>query len=996
MNIQELDYYYKKFQLGKDNFFELMKHRIKDILLVANFFDAFILEQDGRLSEQIYGEYRQLDLSTAPRISTIPFSENVVDTLAEKEFDLVIIVMRFSQITAHALTTKIKEKFPHLPVVLLLNKHSFIELVNKEEEKMKIFDGIFLWNGDAKLFLAIIKLMEDKKNVSYDTKHGHVRVVLLVENAIDYYSTFIPIFYASAMRLTQELIDSETDIMNKRMRMRTRPKILLAGNYEEAMQIYRQYRDYIICVITNANLQVEGKFEAFGGIDLVSEIRQEQPDIPIMIQSADEFYRKEARKVNAEFCNKYSKTILHDIRNFIINNLGFGDFVFRDSDGVELTRAKSMYEFEQKIAEVPEESILYHGERNHFSAWLMAHGEIQIAHKIRYIVTDDFLSTQDIRKFLIQTIHKVRELQNRGKVVKFDSSIFTENEKITMLAEGSLGGKGRGLSFLNALLVTMDLSNEFENVDIKIPKTAIIGTHEFDIFIEENKIDPVKLSGKTDDEIAAVFMDGTLSGQLQEMLRILLNNTKNPLAVRSSGLLEDSQSQPFAGIYKTFMLPNNNDDFEIRLRDLMNAIKLVFVSPYQSAARQYIESIHFKVEEEKMAVVIQEIVGLRHANDLYFPHLSGAAQSYNFYPAKRIKHSDGIAAIAVGLGKSVVDGERTYRFCPNYPKITLLEPVGIVENNQRDFYGLDLAKKVDVWQDDEDLFLVKKKILNSYKNGVFKEMTSVWDYENLQFLDGKFVEGPRVITFRNQILYERFPLSSILKRVLDIGELAHGVPVEIEFAINLQCEQNSQNAFNLLQIRPLSVHSENIDVDIAKFDPEQVLLYTTKGMGNGIVRGIQDVIYLIPDKFDNTDTLKMAEEIDELNAKLRKEDKKYILIGPGRWGSSDRFLGVPVRWAQIDMVKIIIEASLETFAVEASQGSHFFHNLVAMNVGYFTIPHSSKTDFINWEWLKNQTIVNKTDYFVHISSCYPLEIRIDGRTGRALIMRDSPEKIPQN
>jgi hypothetical protein len=987
MNIQELDYYYKKFQLGKDNFYELMKRRVQDILLVANFFDAFILEQDGRLSEQIYGEYRQLDLSTAPLITTVPFSEEVIDTLEEKHFDLVIIVLRFSELTAHGLTAKIKEAFPNMPVFLLLNKQSYVDLVQKEAERMKIFDGIFLWTGDAKLFLAMIKLIEDRMNVEYDTQHGHVRVVLLVENAIDYYSTFIPIFYSSAMKLTQELIESELDIMNKRYRMRTRPKILLANNYEEAMKIYQRYKDYIICVITNANLQIQGQFEPFGGIRLVEEIRSEQSDIPIMIQSADEFYRKEAKKVNAEFCNKYSKTLIHDIRNFIINNLGFGDFVFRDTEGKEIARARSMYEFEQKIATIPVDSILYHGKRNHFSAWLMAHGEIHIAQKIRYVVTDDFLTIDDVRKFLIQTIRKVREQQNRGKVVNFDSSIFTEDHKITMLSDGSLGGKGRGLSFLNALLITMDISKEFDNVTIKIPKTAIVGTKEFDIFVEENQIEPTNLTTKTDDEIADIFLRGNLSHQLQERLKILLQNTNKPLAVRSSGLLEDSQSQPFAGIYKTFMLPNNNPDFQTRLQDLMNAIKLVFVSPYQSTAREYIESIHFKVEEEKMAVVIQEIAGLHHENNLFFPHFSGAAQSYNFYPAKRIKHQDGIAAIAVGLGKSVVDGERAYRYCPNYPKISLLEPVGIVENNQRDFYALDLNKVVETWKDDEDLFLIKKKILNSYKNGVFKELTSVWDYENLQFVDGKFAQGPRVLTFRNQILYEHFPLSTILQRVLDIGEIAHGVPVEIEFAVNLNCEQNSQPTFYLLQIRPLLISSENIDVDIAKFEPEQVLLYTTKGMGNGIVKNIEDVIYLIPEKFDSTDTLKMAEQIDILNQKCKAENRKFILIGPGRWGSSDRFLGVPVRWAQIDMAKIIIEASLETFTVEASQGSHFFHNLVAMNVGYFTIAHSSTTDFINWEWLKKQPVHDQTDYFVHIRSAEPLQIKIDGRTGRAIIMK---------
>ena len=986
MDLQELNYYYNKFKFGEDNFHNLMQNRIKEILLISSFFDAFVLEQDGRLSEQIYGEYRQLDLSTAPRITTIPFSEDILQIMREKHFDLVIIMMRFSDITPNELAVAIKNEF-EIPILLLLNKKSYVDLVNHAPDKMKIFDDIFLWNGDTKLFVAMIKLMEDRLNVAHDTQYGHVRVVLLIENSIDFYSMFVPIFYSASLQLTQELIDSELDVMNKRLRMRGRPKILLAHNFEDAMKIYNRYKEYLICIITNANLVINDKFDTFGGIRLVQEIRSEHPDLPIMIQSADEFYRKEAKKLDAEFRYKYSASLLHDIRNFIINNLGFGDFVFRNQQGEEIERAATMYDFEKKIPHISEESILYHARHNHFSAWLMAHGEIQIAHKIRYVVAEDFLSIDDVRKFLVQTIHKVRIQQNRGKVVRFDASIFTEYDKITMLSGGSLGGKGRGLSFLNALLVTMDLSKEFENTDIALPKTAIIGTNEFDLFLEKNGIKTNEIIQFSDEKIASIFLEGKLSEDLQDKLRILLQNSQKPLAIRSSGLLEDSQSQPFAGIYKTFMVPNNHPDAEMRLQQLMNAIKLVLVSPFQSYARDYIESIHFKLEEEKMAVVIQEIAGVKHDNNLFFPHISGAAQSYNFYPTNRIKHNDGIAALAVGLGKCVVDGERTHRYCPNHPRVGLLEPIGIVENNQRDFYALNLEQTDVEWKDDESIFLVKKKILNSYKNGVFKEITSVWDYENLQFIDGKFAQGPRVLTFRNQIIYEHFPLTTILKRILEIGEIALGIPVEIEFAITLQ-SQVQKPTFYLLQIRPLSVNQESIDVDISKFDRKNVLLYTTKAMGNGIIRGISDVIYLDPQKFDNTDTIKMAEELEKLNDFYKNKNRKYILIGPGRWGSSDRFLGVPVRWAQINMAQIIIEASLENFTVEASQGSHFFHNLVAMNVGYFTISHTSKTDFVNWEWLQKHKVLNETKYFRQINLETPLEIRIDGKSGRSLIFSE--------
>lgn len=508
--------------------------------------------------------------------------------------------------------------------------------------------------------------------------------------------------------------------------------------------------------------------------------------------------------------------------------------------------------------------------------------------------------------------------------------------------------------------------------------------------MEINKIDTSALINKTDEEIDQVFMNGIISDELKQKLIVLLKNINQPLAVRSSGLLEDSQSQPFAGIYRTYMLPNNAD-FETRLKQLCDGIKMVFASPFQLGARKYIESINYKIEEEKMAVVIQEIVGTKQKEQLFYPHFSGAAQSYNFYPISDMQHSDGIAAIAVGMGRAVVDGERAFRFCPRYPRIDLLEPKGIVETNQKDFYGVDLsAENIDYDILKEDTFEKRNRIRTSHLEEVFKELTSVWDYQDFRFLDGKFINGPRIITFRNMIHYDQFPLADILKRVLEIGEIAFGVPVEIEFAVTLQDEDNAGiPIFNLLQIRPLSVNKESITIELDNLNRNDLMLITSHGMGNGIIDTIKDVIFIDPEKFDNTQTLDMAQEITKINSKLNAEDKEYILIGPGRWGTSDRFLGIPVRWDQINKARIIVEATLENFAVEASQGSHFFHNLVAMNAGYFNVSHSSETDFIDWEWLHSIPPKNTGKYYVHLSFQDPLIVKIDGKSGFATIDKHS-------
>jgi hypothetical protein len=586
-----------------------------------------------------------------------------------------------------------------------------------------------------------------------------------------------------------------------------------------------------------------------------------------------------------------------------------------------------------------------------------------------------------LREFLLQTIKKVRQKQYQGKVIHFTPAILTEEDKIIQLTEGSMGGKGRGLAFLNSLLTAMDIDDEFDNISIKLPRTAIIGTHEFDIFLEQNKLQSKELIKHSDKEINQIFSEAKLSDELKNKLKIMLEKIDYPLAIRSSGLLEDSQSQPFAGIYNTYMLPNNRNP-ERNLEQLCTAIKLVLASPFKKDARQYIESINYKLDEEKMAVVIQEIAGHKSKDGLFYPHLSGVAQSYNFYPSSRMTHKDGIAAIAVGLGKGIVEGERAFRYCPKHPKIDLLKPEDIVENNQRKFYALDLNLTEFDFNKDEESFLQHQRLSKKQKEEEFKLFTSVWDYQNSSFIDGDYAEGPRVLTFRQLIHFNKYPLSQIINRFLEIGEIAMGVPIEIEFAADFA---NNEPKFYILQIRPLSINKEAVKLDLDNISEEKAVLITKRGMGNGTMDDISDIVFVLPDKFDNKETLAMSQELEKINKKLKAEERKYILIGPGRWGSSDRFLGIPVHWANINMAKVIVEASLENFSVDASQGSHFFHNLVAMGVGYLTV--RNKEDYLDWEWLQKQPVINKEEHIWHVRPKKNVVVKIDGKTGKAVILK---------
>ncbi len=987
MDLSKLNYYYNKFKFGEDNFHNLMKYRIKEILLVSTFYDAFIFEQDGRLSEQIFGEYRQLNLSTAPRITSVPTGRQALEMLENRSFDLVISMMRIGEISPFELSSRIKQKYPNMPILLLLNVQSDISIVIKNEDKMQYIDKVFLWNGDTKLFLAMVKMIEDGHNVEYDTKQGYVRVILLIEDSIKYYSMFLPLLYSEILKQTQRLINEELSDINKRLKMRARPKVLLVQSYEEAVTLVEKYQEYMVAAISDVKFFNHGVLDENAGFKLIDRMKSQQMDIPVILQSSDIENEEKARNLRVNFLNKISKTLLHDLRTIIKNNLGYGDFVFRNKAGAEMDRATTMLEFEQKFKTLVGESILYHGERNHFSSWLVAHGEIQVAKKILPAKIEDFHDVEELRKYLLEVFQTVRKNRTRGKIINFEPSALSEVDQIIRLAEGSLGGKGRGLAFLNALLVTMEFEEEFPEVDIALPSTSIIGTSEYDSFIERNNIGEWVIS-KSDKKIQEIFIKSTLSKELIQKLRVFVEHITYPIAVRSSGLLEDSQAQPFAGIYKTYLLPNNNPDKEIRLYQLCDAIKLVFSSVYLEGARTYIESINYEVEEEKMAVIIQEIVGSGYDN-CYYPHFSGVGQSHNFYPISYLKSGDGVVSLAVGLGKTVVEGDRSFRFCPKHPKMEIIPPEGLVKDSQKFLYAVAMDKEDFNLLDGDESTLAYMPIKQVEKHGTLQHMTSMWDYENNRLVDGTTIKGTKVVTFADILKYNYFPLAKILEEILDIGEKALGMPVEIEFAVNLNKDEKEKiyPTFYVLQIRPLTINTDEISIDPENLKRDDLMLYTGHGMGNGIIDSVYDVIFVDLDTWDRTKTEKMHNEISELNKRMRAEHRNYILIGPGRWGSRDRFLGIPVKWIDINMAKIIVETGNENFAVDSSQGTHFFHNLVSMDVGYFSISHHSDNDFLDWDWLRFQKNIEKTDHFLHVRVEHPLVIKMDGYKGLAVIYK---------
>ncbi len=976
---QLLQTFLNRTNYNRDLYHDLMPFKVKEILLVANLYDAYSIEKEGRFSEHVLGEFYSLSLSTMPRITGVSTSAEVMEQLNAKHYDLIIIMIGTDKQFPLDLSKTVKDQYQYIPVFLLLNSNSDIAVYEEEPEKLTWIDRIFVWNGDSKIFFAMINYLEDKINVENDTTIGMVRVILLVEDSSKYYSLYMPMLYNIVLEQTKNIIeDVTTDELYRILRLKARPKILLASTFEEAIFIFNKYRDNILCLISDVKFKKDGKLNDSAGFSLVRQTRKELPDLPIVLQSSDEHNVEKAYELKASFINKNSETLLVDFRSFITHYLGFGNFIYRDKEGGQIAVAKSLKEFEDLLKTIPEESLLYHARKDHFSLWLMARGEIQVAKILNPAKVTDFRDPASLREYLFNVIQNFRNEQNIGKVIPFEESAIADEHNILALTEGALGGKGRGLAFVNTLIYNYDFAQHVPNINIRTPKTSIIGTDEFEYFLDRNKLREKAVFESDYDLIKRWFIEGKLTETLIRKLKLIIKNITKPLAIRSSGLFEDSQNQPFAGIFETYLIPNNHPDPRIRLDQLMDAIKLVYASVYSPVAKGYIEAVNYRIEQEKMAVVVQEVVGHQY-EDVFYPHISGVAQSFNYYPFAHMKPEEGFAVAALGLGRYVVEGEKAFRFAPMYPTLEINSAKDQYKGSQVYFYAVDLKKKDVNLLEGEDAGLRKLDIYDAEMHGTLKHLASVYSLENERISAGLRDNGPRVVNFADILKYNYIPMAKTIEVVLDVVKEALGSPVEIEFAIDLNKDDNYKASFYLLQIKPLIGNVADFVIEMDTIPKDDILLYSEKEMGNGMIDSIDEVVFVDPDTFDKSKTVEMAEEIDKINSEMGKAGKKYILIGPGRWGTRDRWIGIPVVWPQISNAKVIVETSLEGFPLDASSGSHFFHNVTSMNVGYFCVQPELSDSFIRYEVLKQQQNIRKTNYFSIVKFDKPLVVRMDGK-----------------
>ena len=978
---------YKLKRSDRDIFQELMPTKVKEVLLLATLYDSYSIVREGQFTDKIFGEFLQLNLYAYPRFTSVNTEDDALRMINTREFDLVIIMVGVDKNIPVRAANAIHQVKSKVPILLLVNNNGDLRYFQTSSKLIESIDRVFVWNGNSNVFLAMIKYIEDKKNVEEDTKNGNVRIVLLVEDSIQYYSRYLPMLYTNIMTQTQNLVeDQSADELHKILKMRARPKVILVSNFEEAVSIINKYKNHLLTVIADVKFQRNGIDDEDAGVDLLRYVNSNLKfPLPILLQSHDVNNAQRARDVGADFINKNSESLSLDIHNYIFKRLGFGNFVFKDIEGNPIMIARNMAEFQEMFRIIPESALAYHGERNSFSTWLMARGEINIAEQLLPYRFEDFKNPSDLRNFCLDVFEKSRIQKLRGSVIDFDPSLITGNRYVVRLGKGSLGGKGRGMAFLSNFIENIDFHQIIPELNIRIPATAIIGAMEFDKFLEMNGMYEEIYSSNDYERIKGIFLESQFSEELQERLSKYLEKMTAPLAIRSSGLFEDSLTQPFSGVYATYLIPNNHPDITIRQQQLETAIKLVYASIFTESAMSYFDAVNYKIEEEKMAVIIQEVVGHQY-NDHYYPSISGVAQSYNFYPISYMEPEDGFAVAAIGLGMYVVGGEKAYRFCPRYPQINTLENQDLIRDSQKEFYAIDMDHtQFDLESGGENAAIRKMKISHAEKDGVLQHCASVYNYENECLVPGLDGPGLRVVDFADILKYKHIPLSDTLLLLLKLFREAMGSPVEIEYAVDLECGDNQRPTFYLLQIKPLIRRDEQLNINIGTIDPKKTLMYAIRGMGNGIVSGIRDVIFVDPDRFDKMLTREIAEEINRFNKKMDTQNKEYVLIGPGRWGTKDPFTGIPVLWTNISKARIIIEMGLKDFPLDGSLGSHFFHNVTSMNVGYFTIPHNSADGIINMDMIKGMPIIEEGNFIKHVCFDKELSIIMDGKNRQALI-----------
>ena len=968
---------------------ELMPWKVRRILLVSTPYDAWILEEDGRLSERIINEYRGLNLSHPPQLSWVSTADEALKALDAKRYDMVITMPRIADMDALGFARTVKEKRPDIPVILISHSAALDPAAFTAPGQKQVIDRAYVWTGNTDLLVAIVKSEEDKRNAPQDTRLAGVRIILFVENSPLHMSTILPLLYKEVVGQTRKVLEGKLNEEHRLLVMRARPKILVAETYEEAIAIFREFEPYILGVISDVEFPRNGVLDPNAGVDLLRMIRNERFDIPLLLTSVDETNRARASRISAAFINKTSPRVHEDIHSFFIHSLAFGDFIFRMPDGREVARASDLRTLERALLTVPAESLYFHAERNDFSRWLFTRTETVLAARLRDLRVDDFEDIEALRRFLVKLIHTRRRARQRGIVVDFAADDFDLMTDFFKIGQGSLGGKARGLAFLLSLLnENRALSRKYEGIQMDVPQTLVLTTEIFDEFIENNRLGYLAEEGLPDREISTRFIWGIFPKAAENDLRAFLSQVKYPLAVRSSSLLEDAQFQAYAGLYRTYMLPNEHNNLEKRLEHLIYAIKLVYASTYFRGPKAFSQRIGRRIEDEKMAVIVQRLVGERYG-DYFYPAISGVAQSYNYYPFARMKPEDGIATIALGLGRAVVEGERTLRFCPKYPHILPQRSSvdDILKNAQRYFYALRMGEDYHALDITESENLVRREVSDAEDEPAVQYLSSTYVPAENRIRDTVMIPGYRVLTFANVLKYRQFPLPDILVDVLEMGQRGMGTSVEMEFSVDLKLVQKGQPEFAFLQLRPMTARSELGPVDISDEERQRAKCRSFHALGNFVNQQMRDILFVKPDAFDVSKTLAIAREISRMNARLVKENRLYLLIGPGRWGTSDRWLGIPVRWADISGVGAIVEATYDDFRVEPSQGSHFFHNITTQGIGYVNI--SGRGDeTIDWAWLRSLPVVEEGEFVVNARVERPLTMKVDGRTHECVLLTD--------
>ena len=981
---------WNKFYLKDVSFKNLMTHRIFNVLIIANPYDAFMLEDDGRVDEKIFNEYTELGLRYPPTFTQVSTMVEASEVLSTTSIDLVICMPGNADNDAFTVARAVKREFPDIPCVVLTPfSHGITQRIMNED--LSIFEYVFCWLGNTNLILSIIKLIEDKMNLEHDIDEAGVQMILLVEDSIRFYSSILPNLYSYILTQSQSFATEALNSHTATLRMRGRPKVVLARTYEEAMDYFVRFPENILGVISDCRFPKGGVKDSEAGLKLLSEFHRRAPFLPLIMESSETENAEKAEKLGFRFIDKNSKKMNIDLRNIMAEHMGFGDFIFRDpKTHEEIRRIRNLKELQDNIFSIPNDSMLYHLSRNHVSRWLCARAIFPVSEFLKTVTLEKLRDVDQHRQIIFDAIVQYRHMKNVGTVAVFKRDRFDAYSHFARIGDGSLGGKGRGLAFLDNIIKTHPEFNEFEGVKVSIPKTVVLCTDVFDQFMDNNNLYQLALSDAPDEEILQAFIKAQLPDQFIDDFKTFFEAIRHPIAIRSSSLLEDSHYQPFAGIYSTYMIPYLDDKDEM-LRMLAAAIKSVYASVYFKDSKAYMTATRNVIDQEKMAVILQEVVGKQYG-DHFYPNFSGVLRSINYYPLGYEKSEEDIASLALGLGKYIVDGGQTLRVSPYHPtQVLQTSDMEIaLRQTQTQFYALDMKRVGVDFKVDDGFNILKLKVKDAENDGALNFIASTYDANDRVIRDGLYDGGRKIVSFNGVLRHGVFPLPELLKLSMHHGADSMRRPVEIEFACTLNDDRTGE--FYLLQIRPIVDSKQVLDQDIMTIPDDKCLLRSHNSLGHGVSDDIVDVVYVKTDEnFTASDNPVVAMEVERINKKFLADGKNYVLVGPGRWGSSDSWLGVPVKWPHISAAKLIVETTLKNYSVDPSQGTHFFQNLTSFGVGYFTIDENKGMGFFRKEILDAMPAVEETPHVRHVRFSKPLHIMMDGMKQEGLVICDTED-----